>query len=300
MIRFIFTSLLLSFLLPNLLFSQIDYIDRGDLLTKVNTFRTAKQTPIPRLTWNANYAETLQSILYQLTLARKDSCKMANQAYLENRFKELINREKRVTLFLYYGMHSTYNIADELINSIPEIRNVSNRFITVVRRDKYFIVALGSTNLAEKSGFRADGELSFGGINCDCFLKDFDKQKALDLTNAIRIQGCYCSDTTAARLLWDDELANAAQIQANDMCQHNFTGHKGTDGSNSMQRVKRISKTEWEMIGENAGQAETIEGVTTGWKMSTGHCHNIMEQRFTHIGIARSNNKWVQVFGKKS
>jgi len=70
------------------------------------------------------------------------------------------------------------------------------------------------------------------------------------------------------------------------MVTHNFFSHTGSNGSTLAQRVNATGYA-WSSLGENiaAGQT-TVNTVVDGWIASPGHCANIMNPNFVHIGLA--------------
>jgi uncharacterized protein YkwD len=75
------------------------------------------------------------------------------------------------------------------------------------------------------------------------------------------------------------------------MAQHSEFDHRGQDGSTPTLRVKRAGYGRFQIVGENiaAGAATPME-VTQGWLSSPAHCENIMDPRFSEIGIAYAVN----------
>ena len=87
------------------------------------------------------------------------------------------------------------------------------------------------------------------------------------------------------------------------MARRNYFEHRGRDGSQPKDRVLRAGYDP-RLSGENiAFGPETAEEVVAGWLDSPGHCANIMEPRFEHIGVGVATGKkrgriyWVQTFG---
>jgi uncharacterized protein YkwD len=80
--------------------------------------------------------------------------------------------------------------------------------------------------------------------------------------------------------------------------------HRGHDGSSPAVRVERAGYGSYLVVGENiAAGAMTPAEVTQGWLESPAHCENIMDSRFSEIGIAFTVNLasselvyWTQVF----
>lgn len=133
-----------------------------------------------------------------------------------------------------------------------------------------------------------------------------DVGEVLKLVNQVRQEGRNCGkEGTFGRtspLGWNDKLARAAQRHADDMASHNFMGHTGSDGSTMADRITDEGYA-WSALGENvaAGQ-KTPNEVVSSWLSSPGHCANIMNPAFEHMGAARAQGGsygvvWAQTFG---
>jgi uncharacterized protein YkwD len=116
----------------------------------------------------------------------------------------------------------------------------------------------------------------------------------LDLVNAARAAGRRCGSkyfAPAGPLALDPALTRAALDHSRDMAEHDAFDHRGRDGSTPSVRVERAGFGALRIVGENiAAGAMTPTQVTEGWLASPGHCENIMDSRFTSIGIAYAEN----------
>ena len=132
-------------------------------------------------------------------------------------------------------------------------------------------------------------------------------QRVLDLVNQARATPRYCGNTAfnAARpVRWNDSLAEASRLHAEDMARYNYFSHSGRDGSKSRDRIKRTGYKSRDS-GENiaAGQRNAEEAMAV-WIGSEGHCANLMDPAFTEMGAAVAVNSrsemgryWAQEFG---
>jgi len=130
--------------------------------------------------------------------------------------------------------------------------------------------------------------------------------RVVDLVNAARSKGRKCGSskfTAAPPLIESRELTEAAAGHARDMARKRYFDHRGTNGSQPKDRVLRTGYQP-RLTGENiAFGPESAEEVVAGWLASPGHCANIMDSRFRHIGIGlgvgrgRGQIYWVQSFG---
>lgn len=132
-------------------------------------------------------------------------------------------------------------------------------------------------------------------------------QRVLDLVNQARATPRYCGNRAfnAARpVRWNDSLAEASRLHAEDMARYSYFSHSGRDGSDPAQRVERAGYR-YRSMGENiaAGQMKPEEAVA-GWIKSPEHCANLMNPAFTEMGVAFAVDSgsemgvyWTQAFG---
>jgi hypothetical protein len=117
--------------------------------------------------------------------------------------------------------------------------------------------------------------------------------RVLTLVNDARSQPRRCGGQAfpaAKPLTLNAQLERAALQHALEMAKYSYMEHEGRDGSTPAQRVARAGY-QWAEVGENvaAGQ-ETPDDVMARWLASAGHCANIMNAKFTEMGIASAVN----------
>jgi uncharacterized protein YkwD len=132
--------------------------------------------------------------------------------------------------------------------------------------------------------------------------------RVVDLVNEARSHPRRCGPerfAAAAPLLASRKLDDAARGHARDMAQRRFFEHRGSDGSEPRDRVRRAGYPS-RLTGENIALGpESAEEVVAGWLHSPGHCANIMDPRFQDIGVGlavgrrRGQIYWVQDFGER-
>jgi uncharacterized protein YkwD len=132
----------------------------------------------------------------------------------------------------------------------------------------------------------------------------------LDLVNNARAAGRRCGGkffAPAGPLALDPVLTRAATEHSRDMAQHDAFDHRGHDGSTPAQRIDRAGFGAHRTVGENiAAGAMTPAEVAQGWLASPPHCENIMDGRFTLIGVGYAENRrtsslvfWTQDFAAR-
>jgi uncharacterized protein YkwD len=135
------------------------------------------------------------------------------------------------------------------------------------------------------------------------------RERVIDLVNAARARDRRCGSErfrAAPPLSVSRPLNDAALHHARDMARRNYFDHRARDGSEPKQRILRAGYKP-RLSGENiAFGPESAEEVVAGWLDSPGHCANIMEPSFRHIGVGLATGKkrgriyWVQTFGAPS
>lgn len=119
-------------------------------------------------------------------------------------------------------------------------------------------------------------------------------RRILELVNQARAAGHRCGGKyfePVAPLSMDVALTRAALEHSRDMAAHDEFDHRGHDGSTPAARVETAGYGEHRIVGENiAAGAMNAGEVTEGWLESPAHCENIMDGRFSQVGIAYAEN----------
>jgi len=129
--------------------------------------------------------------------------------------------------------------------------------------------------------------------------------RALQLVNDVRSRGVRCggrSFAPAPPLRLSATLAGVAFGHAADMAAHEYFEHEDLSGRSPAQRVRAVGYPE-KLVGENIAYGpQSSQEVVRGWLDSPAHCENIMDSRFTEMGIAyaaghgsRRGLYWVQL-----
>lgn len=133
-------------------------------------------------------------------------------------------------------------------------------------------------------------------------------KRALQLVNQAREQPRRCGDQIFAAtkpLVLNSLLTQAAQAHSDEMARLLYVEHEGKDGSTPSSRVARAGYR-WQVVGENVAAGEGgVDLLIADWLGSPHHCANIMDPRFSEMGLAFAINKsdrqygvyWTQTFG---
>ena len=102
-----------------------------------------------------------------------------------------------------------------------------------------------------------------------------------------------------AALTWSPELAAAAQAHADDCAQRNRGSHVGSDGAKLAARLARIGYAA-RTSSENWANAQSVQHTFGMWwnepKGRDPHRRNILNPRFTEIGIGVARGSWGYYF----
>lgn len=119
------------------------------------------------------------------------------------------------------------------------------------------------------------------------------EDQVVTLINQKRASGATCggvSKPPVAALTMDTRLRCAARNHSKDMANNNFFSHTGSSGSTFSQRITAAGYT-WTGAAENIGAGyTTAAAAVNGWMGSTGHCNNIMNGTYKHLGIGYAYN----------
>ena len=104
------------------------------------------------------------------------------------------------------------------------------------------------------------------------------------------------------RLTFNAELSQAAMSHACDMSVHHYVDHRGTDGSNSQDRVRQMGYRDC-LVAENlAWGYPDPNQIVQGWMTSPGHRSNMLlaNARDFGVGIVDSDRGpiWVLVLAR--
>lgn len=130
------------------------------------------------------------------------------------------------------------------------------------------------------------------------------------LVNQARSQQQQCGSKTmspVAPVVYNAEIAKAAQAHAQDMANKNYFDHDSLDGRSFVDRI-RATNYPGDPGGENiASGFPTAKETLAGWLKSPGHCVNLMDPEFDTMGLGLAVQQdarystpvtyWVQDFG---
>ena len=114
-------------------------------------------------------------------------------------------------------------------------------------------------------------------------------ERILERINAARAAPRRCGARTygpAAPLKLSGILSSVATGHSADMAAFDDLEHEDRDGTTPADRVRRAGYAA-RLVGENvASGVPNADEVVRGWLSSPGHCANIMDGRFTEMGVA--------------
>lgn len=105
------------------------------------------------------------------------------------------------------------------------------------------------------------------------------------------------STPAVAPLAWNDQLASAADGQAQDQADNGFQSHTGSDGSSLEDRLNNAGYTSRGAYGENAyAYADSVDQAMQAFLVdygvsSKGHRQNIYNPNFREVGIGITPTK---------
>lgn len=172
---------------------------------------------------------------------------------------------------------------------------------------------LDGLNDDDDGGLDTADEYTPDGEDCagDCAWPEVlarSEEALLQLVNAQRAEGARCGDQQmppAAALRMQSQLRSAARAHSLDMGEQNYFSHDSLDGRSFSDRVYAAGYTGF-AYAENiaAGNAEA-QATFAQWLNSPGHCKNMLDGRYTEVGIGHATasgstytHYWTQNLGR--
>lgn len=140
----------------------------------------------------------------------------------------------------------------------------------------------------------------YGLSECEIITDESFEKRLIILINDLRVKN------RMKPLRVQNELMLAARAHSRDMACHEFSSHKGSDGSSASDRVLARGYS-FVVLGENIAMGfKTPEEVVRQWMKSSGHRKNILNPSFAEIGSgyvrstqAPLQSYWTAVFAKR-
>ena len=149
----------------------------------------------------------------------------------------------------------------------------------------------GSTTNKPSSGTNTGGSTSSGSQTGTSTQKSFEDQ-VLVLVNQERAkQGL-------SPLQMDESVRKVARTKSSDMSKNKYFSHTSPTYGTPFAMLKQFGIS-YSAAAENIAQGYTTpEAVVKGWMNSAGHKANILNSKYTHIGIGyeANGNYWTQLF----
>ncbi len=118
------------------------------------------------------------------------------------------------------------------------------------------------------------------------------EQEVIRLVNEIRTKNGLKA------LTHDWQVSRVARIKSQDMKDNRYFAHNSPVYGTPFQMLKSFGIS-YRSAGENIAKGyATPQAVVNGWMNSSGHRANILNARYTHIGVGyvSSGNYWTQMF----
>jgi uncharacterized protein YkwD len=121
---------------------------------------------------------------------------------------------------------------------------------------------------------------------------------AAQAAQVVQLVNQFRDDMGCDPLKVDSRLTKAAQEHSTDMAQHNYFDHTSQDGRTFDQRIRAAGYQS--PAAENIAKGQTsAQEVMRSWMQSDGHRRNILNCRYSTIGVAVDKQGWLwtQDFG---
>ena len=105
----------------------------------------------------------------------------------------------------------------------------------------------------------------------------------------LRLHGAACPSgamAAAAPVVWNDRLADAAQVQAREMAKLARMSHRDSRDRGLGERLRAASYPFRTAVENVAVGFASIDDVVDAWLESEGHCENLMNAAVREFGLA--------------
>jgi hypothetical protein len=161
---------------------------------------------------------------------------------------------------------------------IPSKAN--NHHPHLIRIPGLVVIAILILTVQVTFNFALTGKISVLGLS-----SNIDENSIVKLTNKERIKAGLTP------LNSNSVLNNAARQKAYDMLARNYWSHYAPDGTSPWSFFSK-SGYKYNYAGENlARNFSTSAGVMSGWMASQGHKENILNPKYSDLGVAVVNGK---------
>ena len=116
--------------------------------------------------------------------------------------------------------------------------------------------------------------------------------KLVELVNSAR------ANAGLAPLAIDVDLSYVARVKSQDMHDNKYFSHTSPTYGSPFDMMKKFG-IQYRSAAENIARTSSVESAHNGFMNSEGHRNNIMNPRFTHIGIGIYNGYYTQMFIQK-
>lgn len=144
------------------------------------------------------------------------------------------------------------------------------------------------------NGSTGSGNTNTGNSTSTSTQKSFE-DKVLSLVNAERAKNGLSA------LQMDESLRNVARLKSEDMYKNNYFSHTSPTYGSPFDMMKKFGIS-YRAAAENIAKGQsTPEAVVNAWMNSSGHRANILNAKYTHMGVGyvSTGNYWTQMFISK-
>lgn len=145
----------------------------------------------------------------------------------------------------------------------------------------------------------ADTEFTLDGLYIESEFIESDDGWAYEVLNLVNSER---QKKGLRQLIWNSDLAYAAQYRCNDMAKRQYFSHYSPEGLSPFDTLRKLG-INFSLAAENiaAGQPDP-ESVVKAWMQSDSHRENILNPNFREMGAAFSRGGsygiyWAQEFG---
>ncbi|MGM9834398.1 MAG: CAP domain-containing protein [Bacilli bacterium] len=240
---------------------------------------------------------------YDIVIVASDDSKNSEEKTTRLTIKGQNSKKKTTSLTITTDTKTTTS-SEKTTDDNRVIDNSQNSTETIETETEEIITYKYGTKIIQKNGYYEYDYSSFNGKTDDML----NEAKSLINTNngiyneVLNYTNVYRSEKNLALLTLDNSLSVAATIRAIEMAYANKFSHTRPNGNSCFSVVNELGSIGWVTLGENIAYGyPTAKDVTIGWRESPGHYANMINERFTKLGVGYYKLNgivyFVQIFG---
>lgn len=214
----------------------------------------------------------------------------------------------------WYNSHSADASGNYSTDYSKVLKEVKKEVLEIVKEEeKYYkentteysidAVTIDVRDAVNSYGTALDAAWVYVSFESTCEYPDLDEATRKKYINRVfELVNQERKKAGAAPLVLNEKLCDMAAFKLNEMDELGYYDHKSPVYGSPGQMAKTLYGIDYKLFGENLATSSTPESAMAAWMGSEGHRANILNPKYTQIGIcchiskAGGTTRWLQEF----